>query len=109
MVLLGNKSDLNAIREVDTVRAQTWARSHGIRPYEVTVMNRDSLKDPFCYITWRMANPGEAKHPLLRRGGYMHWCIWRCPSFNTDLFRPLVVTVRYFELLPPPPTQLSLW
>lgn len=58
-VLLGNKCDLNAIREVDTVRAQTWARSHGIRPYEVTVINRDSLKDPFCYLTWRMANPGE--------------------------------------------------
>lgn len=58
MVLLGNKSDLNAIREVEQIRPQTWARCHGIRPYEVNVINRDSLKDPFCYITWRMANPG---------------------------------------------------
>ena len=59
MVLLGNKGDLNAIREVDGGRAQVWAQSHGIRPYEVTVINRDGLKDPFCYITWRMSNPGK--------------------------------------------------
>ena len=59
MVLLGNKADLNAIREVDSGRAQMWAQSHGIRPYEVTVTNRDGLKDPFCYLTWRMSNPGK--------------------------------------------------
>ena len=59
MVLLGNKADLNAIREVDGGRAQMWAQSHGIRPYEVTVINRDGLKYPFCYVTWRMSNPGE--------------------------------------------------
>lgn len=59
MVLLGNKADLNAIREVDDGRARGWAQSHGIQPYEVTVINRDGLKVPFCYITWRMSNPGK--------------------------------------------------
>ena len=59
MVLLGNKLDCNAIREVNAEVASAWARSYGIRPYEVTVMNRDRLKEAFCYIAWRMANPGK--------------------------------------------------
>ena len=58
MVVVGNKSDCNAIREVRSDIATAWARPYGIRTYEVTVMNRDSLKAPFCYIAWRMANPG---------------------------------------------------
>ena len=58
IVVLGNKRDLNAIREVPENKTQQWARSHGVKPYEVTVLDRDSLKDPFSYIAWRMANPG---------------------------------------------------
>lgn len=64
VILLGNKSDCNAIREVNADVAGQWARSRGIRPYEVTVINRDSLKDPFCYIAWRMANPGRGLSSL---------------------------------------------
>ena len=56
--MLGNKCDCNAIRQVNSDTASSWARSNAIRPYEVTVMNRDCLKEPFCYIAWRMANPG---------------------------------------------------
>lgn len=59
MVVLGNKFDCNAIREVKAEIVSIWARSNGIRPYEVTVGNRDCLKDPFCYLAWRMANPGN--------------------------------------------------
>ncbi len=55
--MIGNKSDCNAIREVKQDTVNSWARSYGIRPYEVTVMNRDSLREPFSYIAWRMANP----------------------------------------------------
>lgn len=57
--MVGNKCDCNAIRQVNSDTVSAWARSNGIRPYEVTVMNRDCLKEPFCYIAWRMANPGE--------------------------------------------------
>ena len=59
MVVLGNKSDCNAIRQVKDEAMKIWARSNGVRPYEVTVANRDGLKDPFCYLAWRMANPSE--------------------------------------------------
>ena len=65
MVLLGNKLDCNAIREVSFEVASAWARSYGIRPFEVTVINRDRLKEPFCYIAWRMANPGMSSHPII--------------------------------------------
>ncbi len=58
IVVLGNKKDLNAIREVDFTTVQHWARAHGMRAFEVSVMDRDSLKEPFSYIAWRMANPG---------------------------------------------------
>lgn len=57
--MVGNKCDCNAIRQVSSDKASAWARSNGVRPYEVTVMNRDCLKEPFCYIAWRMANPGN--------------------------------------------------
>lgn len=59
MVVLGNKADLNAIRQVKDETVKVWSRSNGIRPYEVSVANRDGLKDPFCYLAWRMANPSE--------------------------------------------------
>lgn len=59
LVLLGNKCDCNAIRQVSSASVGAWARSNGIKPYEVSVMNRDCLKEPFCYIAWRMANPGR--------------------------------------------------
>lgn len=57
MVVVGNK--LDCVRAVERETATAWARSQGIRLYEVTVMNRDSLKEPFCYVAWRMANPGR--------------------------------------------------
>ncbi len=38
---------------------QHWARAHGIRAYEVSVLDRDSLKEPFSYVAWRMSNPGQ--------------------------------------------------
>ena len=91
MIILGNKSDCNAIREVNADVAGQWARSRGIRPYEVTVINRDSLKDPFCYIAWRMANPGELclansigmdKTPTPR-----HVCMGVCCGSAADLFK----------------------
>lgn len=59
VILLGNKCDCNAIRQVPSAAASGWARANGIKPYEVTVMNRDCLKEPFCYIAWRMGNPGK--------------------------------------------------
>ena len=58
IVVLGNKRDLNAIREVDTGKATQWARTHAVKFYEVTVLEREGLRDPICYIAWRMANPG---------------------------------------------------
>lgn len=58
VVILGNKRDLNAIREVETGKASQLCKAHGVKFYEVTVLDRDGLKDPMCYMAWRMANPG---------------------------------------------------
>lgn len=30
-----------------------------VRCFEVTVLDRETLKAPFAYVTWGMANPGE--------------------------------------------------
>ena len=38
--------------------ALPWARSHALRLFEVSVLDRDTLKEPLCYMAWRMANPG---------------------------------------------------
>lgn len=67
MVVLGNKIDQSAMSVVPTTKSSQWARSYGIRPFEVTVLNRDSLKEPFSYIAWRMGNPGKPSSviPLL--------------------------------------------
>lgn len=59
IVILGNKRDLNAIREVESGKASQQCKAHGLKFYEVTVLDRDGLKDPMCYMAWRMANPGR--------------------------------------------------
>jgi NF-kappa-B inhibitor-interacting Ras-like protein len=59
IVILANKRDLNAIREVDTGKASQLCKAHGVKFYEVTVLDRDGLKEPMCYMAWRMANPGR--------------------------------------------------
>ncbi len=40
-------------------RCGQWARSHGVTPYEVSVLNRDCIKEAFAYAAWRMGNPGN--------------------------------------------------
>ncbi len=70
MVAIGNKVDLGGVREVTTAKASQWARSHGVRPFEVTVLNRDCLREPFSYIAWRMGNPGTDYNCVLALKGH---------------------------------------
>jgi signal recognition particle receptor subunit beta len=58
VIIVGNKYDLDGIRQVTFEKAMEWARHFGINIYETSVLDRDSLRDPFTYITWSMANPG---------------------------------------------------
>ena len=32
---------------------------YSVRCFEVTVLDRETLKAPFAYVTWGMANPGK--------------------------------------------------
>jgi hypothetical protein len=59
VIIVGNKYDLDGIRQVTFEKAMEWARHFGINIYETSVLDRDSLRDPFTYITWSMANPGK--------------------------------------------------
>ncbi|KAL5475604.1 hypothetical protein EMCRGX_G025436 [Ephydatia muelleri] len=60
VVVLGNKSDLSSSRAVDFTQVLAWARQNAVNAYEVTVIDRETLKEPFCYIARRMFNPGRA-------------------------------------------------
>lgn len=75
MVVIGNKYDLDGIRDVSLATALDWAKTDGgtekyklyhflklflvtAHLYETSVLDRDSLREPFTFITWCMANPG---------------------------------------------------
>ena len=88
IVLVGNKYDLNGIRDVDANQVQLWAqplnsesltvllfcnnKNCSVRSFETSVQSRDSLREPFTYIAWSMANPGML---LLQ---VMHTLCWEC-------------------------------
>ncbi|XP_065911388.1 NF-kappa-B inhibitor-interacting Ras-like protein 2 isoform X1 [Dysidea avara] len=59
MVVVGSKADLEEERTHEAIYPAPWARAHNIRCFEVTVLDRETLKPPFAYVTWGMANPGK--------------------------------------------------
>ena len=61
VVVVGNKYDLDGIRDVDVTVSTQWAKTNGVHLYETSVLDRESLREPFTYITWCMANPDKYK------------------------------------------------
>ena len=57
IVVVGNKSDLEAEREVGAAFAQNWASKEKVRLFETNIKNRKSLAEPFVHICSRMSQP----------------------------------------------------
>ena len=57
LIVIGTKTDLVVDRAVDSVSTAHWARMHSVRQWEVNVAERETLREPFRYITTRMAYP----------------------------------------------------
>lgn len=65
VVVLGNKSDLQEQRQVDSEVAQQWARGEKVRLWEVSVTERASLIEPFTQLTSRLTQPqSKSAFPL---------------------------------------------
>lgn len=52
-----NKSEQQEDRQVDFNTAQTWATGQKVRLWEANVTNRQSLVEPFVWLTSRMTQP----------------------------------------------------
>jgi NF-kappa-B inhibitor-interacting Ras-like protein len=57
IIALGNKCDLKDSKQVDFNTANKWAQTEKVRLWEVSVCNRQSLLDPFVWITSKMTQP----------------------------------------------------
>lgn len=60
IVVLGNKSDLSARRQVDQVQALDWAAREKVRLFEVSALDRHSLHEPLVYLSSKL-NPPQSK------------------------------------------------
>uniref|UniRef100_A0A8C4R0N2 NFKB inhibitor interacting Ras-like 2 n=1 Tax=Eptatretus burgeri TaxID=7764 RepID=A0A8C4R0N2_EPTBU len=75
VVVLGNKSDTTGLcRAVRPDHAQLWARAERVRLWEVSVVDRRSLSEPFVYLASRIRMsqpPSKPTFPLSRcnKGG----------------------------------------
>ncbi|XP_054911823.1 NF-kappa-B inhibitor-interacting Ras-like protein 1 [Poeciliopsis prolifica] len=65
IIVLGNKSDLTELRQVEQEAAQQWARGEKVKLWEVSVMERGSLIEPFIQLTSRLTQPqSKSAFPL---------------------------------------------
>ncbi|XP_018425641.1 PREDICTED: NF-kappa-B inhibitor-interacting Ras-like protein 1 isoform X2 [Nanorana parkeri] len=53
-IVLGNKSDQEDSRQVDTEMASQWARAEKVKLWEVSVSNRKSLLEPFTLLASKL-------------------------------------------------------
>jgi len=61
---LGNKKDLdNEMRQVDSSISQAWANREKVKVFEVSAKDRNTLIEPFVYLTSKM-NPPPSKSTL---------------------------------------------
>lgn len=49
-VLVGNKADLEAQREVSTEEAEQWGKDHGMRYFETSALQNKNIKEVFEYL-----------------------------------------------------------
>ncbi|XP_072530729.1 NF-kappa-B inhibitor-interacting Ras-like protein 1 [Salminus brasiliensis] len=65
VIVLGNKADLRERRQVEQEVAQQWARGEKVKLWEVSVMERSSLIEPFTTLTSRLTQPqSKSAFPL---------------------------------------------
>lgn len=67
IVVLGNKLDKQNERRVDANMAQNWAKNEKVRLWEVSVVDRRTLIEPFVYLASKMTQPqSKSTFPLSR-------------------------------------------
>lgn len=67
IVVLGNKLDKQDERRVDANLAQNWAKNEKVRLWEVSVVDRRTLIEPFVYLASKMTQPqSKSTFPLSR-------------------------------------------
>lgn len=67
IVVLGNKLDKQDQRSVDSNMAQNWAKTEKVRLWEVSVVDRRTLIEPFVYLASKMTQPqSKSTFPLSR-------------------------------------------
>ncbi|MEE6466084.1 hypothetical protein FKM82_006828 [Ascaphus truei] len=65
IVVLGNKSDLVEQRQVDSEMSQHWAKSERVKLWEVSVVDRKTLIDPFTWLASKLNQPqSKSSFPL---------------------------------------------
>lgn len=57
IIVLGNKKDLETSRQVETVQALNWAAREKVKFFEVSALDRNSLYEPFVYLTSKLNPP----------------------------------------------------
>ena len=67
IVIIGNKSDQQEQRQVETTLVSNYVSKEKVKHFEVSVYNRKLLAEPFVYITSKMTQP-PAKSTILGRG-----------------------------------------
>ncbi|KAK8770994.1 hypothetical protein V5799_025761 [Amblyomma americanum] len=69
-LVLGNKADLSAERQVDVQSAINWATKEKVRFAEVSAFDRKSLIEPFIYLVSKInPPPSKSTFPQLGRKG----------------------------------------
>lgn len=67
IIVLGNKLDKQDERRVDSNMAQNWAKNEKVRLWEVSVVDRRTLIEPFVYLASKMTQPqSKSTFPLSR-------------------------------------------
>ncbi|XP_059204208.1 NF-kappa-B inhibitor-interacting Ras-like protein 2 [Centropristis striata] len=67
IVVLGNKLDKQDERRVESNIAQNWAKNEKVRLWEVSVVDRRTLIEPFVYLASKMTQPqSKSTFPLSR-------------------------------------------
>lgn len=79
ILVLGNKLDLFRYRQVDRAEADLWSAKEKVRLVEVTAMDRQTLIEPFVFLTSRLS-PSVSKSSFSK-----HAASKRVPSIAAEL------------------------
>lgn len=70
ILVLGNKLDCFRYRQIDRAEAEIWSAKEKVRLVEVTATDRQTLIEPFVYLTSRLgpcvSKSSFSKHPAKR-------------------------------------------